>query len=459
MHYQWTHEQIKVALKIQDCPVFSGTNFVIDSREVKAGAVFIGLRGGNSDGGVHYQEALRNGASLCIVNNDLNINHDKVLSVLDTEAALVAISRFRRQNFPHHSKVIAITGSVGKTSTKELVKLGLNSFGNAYATVGNLNNHLGLPISIINAPDNFEYCILEMGMNHVGEIDYLAAIAKPDIGVITNIAAAHLEFFNSVEDIAHAKSEVFNSINKNGWAVLNIDDHFFQIMRKAARAHNLNVITFGMQNNADVQLLEYDIFNNKTIVKALCCGEIVEYFFPVIIGKHLAFNSLIALAIGKILGCPLVQVASGLALFQPICGRGAAQTLKDDIILIDESYNANSASMKAGIQSLSNYRTDNNRLIAILGDMKELGRESTAMHEDLAKSANSLDLVYTVGDEMKALFNVLDIKKRAAHTSTAIEMSELIVNEIQPNDIILVKGSFSMNMSNVVQAILQKFGQ
>ncbi|WHQ46480.1 MAG: UDP-N-acetylmuramoyl-tripeptide--D-alanyl-D-alanine ligase [Candidatus Midichloria sp.] len=458
-NFIWNQDKLKSALRLKHCSGFQSNNISIDSREVKEGDIFMGLKGLHHDGGVFAEKALENGAAICIINHSVGIENSRIITVDDTEKALVELALFRRANFPQRSRLIGITGSTGKTSTKEQAKLVLQNFGNAYATIGNLNNHLGLPLTIANVPNDVDYCILEMGMSHAGEISYLSKIAKPDISIITTIAPAHLKFFDSIEDIVRVKSEIYQGMKAGSWAVINEDSPYKSIMVAEAEKYNLNIITFGKSKNADLSLSEYKIEQNKTKIKAYYQGQTISYFFPVIAGKHLVLNSLAALAVTTVLNHDLERSSNGLAAFKPICSRGAAQILKNNIILIDDTYNANPTSVRAALEAIIQYRASNNRLIAILGDMRELGDGAKQLHEDLADSAVKLDVIHTVGDLMEALYENISKEKRGNHTRSAEEMSNFIINQIKENDIILVKGSLSMNMSKIVNAILKDFSQ
>ncbi|MDJ1257997.1 MAG: UDP-N-acetylmuramoyl-tripeptide--D-alanyl-D-alanine ligase [Candidatus Midichloria sp.] len=458
-NFIWDQAKLKSALRLKHCAEFRSNNISIDSRKVKEGDIFIGLKGIRYDGGIFAEKALENGASLCIVNHSVDAENSRVIAVNNTEEALVDLALFRRANFPQKTKLIGVTGSAGKTSTKEQVKLALQNFGNAYATVGNLNNHLGLPLTIANVPDDVDYCILEMGMNHVGEISYLSKIVRPDISIITTIAPAHLEFFDSIEDIVRAKSEIYQGMKPGGWAVINEDSSYKKIMIEEAQKYDLNIITFGESKNANISLGEYKIEQNKTKIKAYNQNQAINYFFPVITGKHLALNSLAALAVTAALNHDLEKSSNGLAAFKPICGRGAAQMLKNNVILIDDTYNANPASVKAALESALQYRTNNNRLIAILGDMGELGDSAKQLHEDLADAAMKLDIIHTVGDLMGALHKNISKEKQGVNVKSAEEISDFIPSQIKENDIILIKGSLSMNMPKIVNAILKSFSQ
>jgi UDP-N-acetylmuramoyl-tripeptide--D-alanyl-D-alanine ligase len=366
---------------------------------------------------------------------------------------------FRREHFSKHTKVIAVTGSAGKTSTKEMIALSLKNFGTVGATKGNLNNHIGLPLTICNAGNELDFCVLEMGMNHSGEISHLSKIAKPHIAIITNIGAAHLEFFDSIEDIALAKAEIYKGTTNDGWAIINEDNLYKDILKQQALLHKLNILTFGKDSNSDIKLVSYETINHKTKVKVSAFGEELSYFFNTIIGKHLIINSLASIAVAKILDLDIKSAINNLIVFKPIEGRGNASMLKNGMILIDESYNANPESVKASIISMINHKAKNNRLILVLGDMRELGKESKKIHAELAAHIENIDLVYTVGEMMLEMHRELPQNIIGAHVDTAEEMAKIIINDLKDNDVILVKGSFSMNMITIVNSILKDFSE
>ena len=459
----WNELKLKEALQDDKTYLpFDSNNVCIDSRKVNHNDIFIGLKGIHHDGGIFAESALNNGAAICLINQDLDIkDHPRIIKVQNSEEALVKMARFRRSELDKKTRIIGVTGSVGKTSTKELIALALKSAGSVYATIGNLNNHLGLPLSVVNIPNNINFCVLEMGMNHSGEISYLSNIARPEIAVVTNVGPVHLEFFDGIQSIALAKSEIFDYMHHGQFAIINKDDEYKDIIIEHAKKKDLMIHLFSEKTESDFRLIDYKIDDNKTIATVKCKNQTLTYHFPIIIGKHLVFNSLAAIAVAESLGLDIIKAANNMANFTPVSGRGSVQSLKNNMILIDDSYNASIKSIEACFETVNTYKTKDSRTIVILGDMKELGDNSINLHKNLYKTAleAKIDKIYTVGELMKNLNTALPDSVRGIHKDTSPEMAEIIINEIKPHDIIAVKGSFGMNMIQIVNTILKNFAK
>lgn len=450
----WNKRSLSEALAMPIGYDFEASGLSIDSRSIKPGDLFIGIKGEHMDGSVFAQQALEKGAIACLVNSG-TVSGARIIAHADTTDALLRMAKYRRATLPSESVVIGITGSVGKTSTKCMMDLVLSQFATTYSTHGNLNNHYGLPLSLASAPLAAQHYVIEMGMNHAGEIEYLSKITRPHIAVITNSAAVHLEFFHSVADIAYAKAEIYKGMEHNALAIINYDDANSPIFIAKAKEQELKIITFGESNGADYQLLDYDSSGATTIVTYKSPHQTLNYSVAGKLGKHLALNSMAVFAVVGALGYDLQHAAQALHGFQALRGRGAVLELKQGITLLDDSYNASPASVQAALAVLSSHRRVNGRVIAILGDMKELGESAKELHEKLADSvaANNIDLVCTVGEMMNALYNVLPEQLRLFHTNNSSEMAAKILPALLPGDVILVKGSFSMAMNKIVEAI------
>lgn len=448
----WDSHSLSEALGIDISKNVEITNVTIDSRAVIQKSLFIGIKGENHNGNFYAIDALEKGASLCIV-DEMPSGAEKykgaIILVDSSFEALKKIATYSRQRLK--GKVIGVTGSMGKTSIKEMLRTALHNQGLTYATQGNLNNHYGLPLSLSNIHDDTEYAVLEMGMSAAGELLDLTKMAKPDIAIISNIAPSHIENFTSVSGIAAAKSEIFEGVQKGGYAIINIDNEYAPILLNKAQGLNLKIVTFAEKNNADFKLIKSANVDNKLEVTAECYKKDVHYTINTQ-GKHHAFNSLAVLAACYLAGAELEYSAHALKDFSALKGRGQVHHLKKGITLIDDSYNANPASMKASISALSSYKVEG-RIIAVLGNM--LG-QTEQTHADLMIDIanNKVSKLYAVGSSMKALYEKLPDSLQGAYTNTSEEMCEILKKEIKSKDLVLVKGSNYMKMNLIVDSFL-----
>ncbi|WP_339041711.1 UDP-N-acetylmuramoyl-tripeptide--D-alanyl-D-alanine ligase [Candidatus Lariskella endosymbiont of Hedychridium roseum] len=454
----WNNLSLSAALTMEIKVPLSATGISIDSRKSQHGDIFIGISGENCNGGIFADEAIERGASFAIVDNDAKShikNLDKIIVVEDTLSALNRMAEHKRSIIS--AKVVGITGSVGKTSTKEMAKIALqeDKF-DVFANAGNFNGNYGMPLSLASMPDNFDCCILEIGMSEKGEIEKLTKLARPDVAIITEVGPAHLEFFDSVEKIADAKAEIFLGMKRdNGVAVLNADNKYYDRLKKHAAASGLKVISFGSANFCDLQLISTSIERAFTNIEVMCHGKKLQYKISTI-GDHFVMNSLGMLGAALALGRDISNVVSNMHKFSPIKGRGEVHLVKGDIIVIDESYNANPISMRAAISRLGKHKKSNNRLIAVMGDMRELGAGYIKMHEALLDYIIKckIDKVFTIGDSMSSLFRILPGNIRGSHYVSSEIAKEDIRKFLMPGDVIMIKGSFSMNMASIVSSII-----
>lgn len=452
----WDKTSLEQALGCGLNTSFSACGVSINSRTLESGDIFIAIRGENFDGNDFAFDALQKGASLVIVssiNNDSLQDDKRVVLVKDTMVALTKMAKFARSRIK--GKVIGVTGSVGKTSTKEMLKLALENQGDVFATEGSYNNHIGLPLSLSRLPADSDYAIIEMGMNHAGELADLTAIAIPDIAIITNIEAVHLEFFNSVSAIADAKSEIFNSMEAGGFAIINFDNPYHKILVSKAHNKQLNVVGFSEAQKTPACLMSYRQENGISYIKAELFGKEYEYTLNAP-GKHLAYNSTAVLAAIKIAGAEVDCAAYNLSKFHSVKGRGQIHHSKK-IIVIDETYNASPVAVKAALNNLSNYRSQGKRLVAVLGDMAELGVNSPNFHKELEKDIVNykIDKIFTVGTYMKYLYEALPEGIKEAHTDNSEQMTEIIKKYVEEGDVILVKGRRTMKMENIIEALVK----
>ncbi len=432
------------------------SNISTDTRSIKKGDLFIALKGKNFDGHNFLHEAFLKGAVAAIVSEDKYKNFPLII-VQDTLKALHGMASYYIRNVLVDAKVIAITGSVGKTTTKDMLHTVLSQYGVSHANEGNLNNNIGLPLTILKAPKNCQCLILEMGMNKAGEIKELSKISNPNIAVITNIGPAHVENFSSLFDVAQTKLEVLYGMKNNGTLILNRDNKYYDYLSSRA---NRNVISLGKDKNAEVCLLDIisnddglnfkiRLNNNQTIN----CNLRVQ-------GEHFAYSLLAVAAVVQSLGLDLSKLPLALKNFSATKGRGNIHKVKYNgkyIHLIDDSYNASPASMKAAIKTLSTY--SNQRKVALLGDMLELGDESIKFHTDLVKviTENNVDKVYTVGKFMLELHELLPDNMRGAHFNDSNQLKSNLADIIQNNDAILVKGSRGMKMDLIIQEFIIEY--
>jgi UDP-N-acetylmuramoyl-tripeptide--D-alanyl-D-alanine ligase len=451
----WTAQEIAAATDGQASGDFAAEGVSIDSRSVAAGDLFIALQGPNFDGHEFVDAALAAGAAGALVARGNGAN--RVL-VGDTQEALTALGRAARGR--SRAKIIAVTGSVGKTGTKEALRLALSGQGLTHASSGSLNNHWGVPLSLARMPREAEFGIFELGMNHAGELAVLSPIARPHVAVITTVEPAHLGHFASIEAIADAKAEIFAGVEPGGAVVLNRDNPHYARLAAAARRRGIaRVISFGTHADAAIRLLDARLGSSASTAKASVLGQIVDYRIA-LPGRHWVMNSLAVLGAVKAVGGDLDTAAAALSRLAGIAGRGRAHriVLADGTIdLIDESYNASPASMRAALAVLgaADLGTGGRR-IAVLGTMLELGEQSAALHAALAQplAENRIDLVFTVGGEMQHLRDALPPAMRGAHAATAGELAPLLRAALRPGDVVTVKGSAGSRMGEIVRSLL-----
>ncbi|MGL9717583.1 MAG: UDP-N-acetylmuramoyl-tripeptide--D-alanyl-D-alanine ligase [Wolbachia sp.] len=431
-------------------------NISTDTRSIKKGDLFIALKGKNFDGHDFLHEAFLKGAAAAIVSEDKYRNLPLIV-VQDTLKALHNMASYYVKNVFVNAKVIAITGSIGKTTTKDMLHTVLSQYGVSHVNEGNLNNNIGLPLTILKAPENCQYLILEMGMNKAGEIEELSKISNPDIAVITNIEPAHIENFSSLFDIAQAKLEVLYGMKNNGTLVLNRDNKYYDYLSLHA---DRNVVSFGKDKNTTVCLL--DLIRNDdglNLKIRLNNDHIINCNLPVQ-GEHFAYSVLAVAAVVQSLGLDVSKLPLVLENFSVTKGRGSVHKAKYNgkyVHLIDDSYNASPASMKAAIRTLGIY--SNQRKVALLGDMLELGDESVIFHTKLLDFVveHNVNKVYTVGKFMLELHGLLPGNIKGTHFNDSNQLKSDLANIVQDNDVILVKGSRGMRMDLVVQEFVIEY--
>jgi UDP-N-acetylmuramoyl-tripeptide--D-alanyl-D-alanine ligase len=431
----------------------------IDSRGLCAQDLFVALIGPKFDGHDFVAEALGKGAAAAVVSRipqGLPAGAP-LLVVEDTLQALVDLGRAARRR--SRARVIGVTGSVGKTSVKEALNLVLAAQASTVASQGSLNNHWGLPLSLARVPRDAVFAVLEMGMNHPGEIAPLAQMAAPDVAVVTTVEAVHKAHFASVEAIADAKAEIFSGVRAGGTAVLNRDNpHYARLAAAADRAGIRRIVTFGRHAAAEVRLVGAEPGSEGSRVQARWAGGTLDFLLSVP-GNHWIMNSLCVLATVAAAGADVPAAAAALRRVAPPKGRGQSHAvgLAGGVLhLIDDSYNASPVSVAASLDVLGRgLPGPGGRRIAVLGDMLELGNDSAALHAALAGPLrqNGIDLVFTAGPMMAHLFAALPAAMRGGHAENSLALAPLVAATVRPCDIVSVKGSAGSRMDVVVRAL------
>jgi len=456
----WTSKEIAKACQGTISGNWDVDGICIDSRTVASGDLFIALKGPKYDGHDFFVEAIESGASAAMVTHipksaEQSVNNEQLVIVEDTFKGLATLANAGRNRT--EAQVCAVTGSVGKTTTKEAIALTLGRQGFLHSTVGNLNNHVGAPLSVARMPKNAEFGIFELGMSHAGELAPLSRIVRPHVAVITAVEAVHMEFFESVADIANAKAEIFAGLQYNGTAILPADSPHYERLTEAAQASGARtVVSFGSHKRASYRLTEWSITETGTHVSADIDGRHIAYEIG-LRGEHMALNSLAVLAAAKALGGNTDKAADDLSHMTPLKGRGCVNQVNlhtGSFLLIDESYNASPISVIALVKTLSaTPRTG--RLILALGDMLELGQNAKTLHADLAVpiESGSVDLVFTTGPNMAHLNRVLSSNVEKHHAANSEALADLIISVVRAGDIVAVKGSLGSCMNVVVNAL------
>lgn len=448
--------------KLVGTPKSGAGGVSIDTRTLAPGDLFVAIRGDRLDGHDYAAQALKNGA--CAVLVESGVVDDDVrprIEVDDTLAALEKLGIAARARTT--ARVIAVTGSVGKTGTKEALRLALAKDGRVHASAASYNNHWGVPLSLSRLPADADYAVFEVGMNSPGEIEPLSRMIRPHIAIITTVEPVHIEFFDSVEQIADAKAEVFAGLESGGTAILNRDNaHFERLADAAHRAGIDRIVSFGEREDAESRLLTCALHSWCSCVTARVDGHEIVYKIGAP-GRHLVMNSLAVLSAVSEAGADLALGAMALADMKAPKGRGARQNLAIDgghFTVIDESYNANPASMRAALATLQTAKTGSGgRKIAVLGDMLELGDDSDRLHETLARAVESagVDLVFACGPHMSKLWKRLPRHMHALYAETSEGLAEGLEEQVQAGDVVMVKGSLGSRMGPLVEALSSRF--
>jgi len=462
----WTIEAMTAAMRADksgalpaDVPGIS-----IDSRSIARGEAFFAIKGDNRDGHDFVETALKAGAGVAVVafsQRGRFAADAPLLVVEDVLGALRDLARAARAR--SQAQVIAVTGSVGKTGTKEALRLALSSDGKTHVSAASYNNHWGVPLSLARCPADAKFAVFEIGMNHAGEITPLTKLVRPHVAIVTAIEPVHLAYFGSLEKIADAKAEIFSGLEPGGAAVLNRDNVQFARLASAAKAAGVKrIVSFGEHADADARLLRYSLHTECSTVEARILGQGVTYKLGAP-GRHLVLNSLAVLAAASLVGADLALAALALNNLNPTTGRGARTILRvpgGSALLIDESYNANPASMAAAVALLGQAPVGNQgRRIAVLGDMLELGVQGIELHRGLAQPIETagVDLVFCSGPLMRALWEALPSGARGGYAETAADLEPAVLDAIRDGDAVMVKGSLGSKMGPIVKALERQF--
>lgn len=444
----WTSKDADAATGGKSTKEWSATGLSIDSRTVQKGDLFIALKGDHGDGHVYVADALKKGAAAALVSYvpDGVTQDQPLLVVPDTLVALQDLGRASRKR--SGAKVIAVTGSVGKTGTKEMLAAAFGALGQAHAAKASFNNHWGVPYTLSSMHAGTDYGVFEIGMNHAGEITPLTQMVKPDIAIITTIAPVHLEHFSGLEAIAAAKAEIFDGMQPGGVAILNHDNDQFAFLKAKAEQCGLKIMSFGEHEDADCRMADCLEAANGSRLKVHVVDEDITLSLRMP-GRHIARNALAVLLAVKVVGGDVAKAAQALSALDGVAGRGKRELIdigdpENPVTLIDESYNASPEAMKAAFKVLALIDPGRGgRRIAVLGDMYELGQDAAKLHAELALplQAAGVQLVYTSGPLMKNLYKALPQDRRGGHDDDTTKLAEIVPGVLVPGDVVMVKGS------------------
>ena len=440
-------------------------NFTQDTREVEQGYVYIGFKGEHNDGNIFYEKALENGAKVCIlqassVEGKINVeeinkkyNNRTIILVENTIKTVQELAAYKRSLYK--IPVVGITGSVGKTSTKDIIASVMSKKYNVLKTLGNYNSQVGLPLTILRLKEH-NAMVVEMGMSQKGEISNLTQIAKPDVAVITNVGTAHIGNLGSRENILKAKLEILEGLNKSGTLVINNDNDLLHKWNLEDKK-DYKIVTFGIENKSDIMPYDIKLSENGSTYKIDVDGKTYDVKISVG-GNHFVLNSLCAIAIGRIFNIRMEDILDGIANFELTKRRMQVEKSKNEITIINDCYNANYDSMKAAIEYLG--KLNSSTKIAVLGDMLELGEFSKELHEKIGEEVvkNKIDILITVGKESENIAKVAELKgmaKEKIHICKNNEEAIQLIKKIaKPKEAILLKASNGMKFQNIYEQII-----
>jgi|SRR5271166_2721974 len=466
MRALWNENELVGVLGPPSAPLMNTVNGVsIDSRTLREGDLFFAIKGDTHDGHDHVAAAFEAGAAAAVVGREraktlagfgpIFAVHDTLKGVEELAAAARARTRTR---------IVAVTGSVGKTSVKEMLRVMLSACGGTHASAASYNNHWGVPLTLARLAPDADYAVVEIGMNHAGEITPLVRLTRPHAAIVTTIAAVHIEHLGSIEAIADAKAEIFSGVEPGGTAILNRDALQFERLQRAAKARSLIPLTFGASEGCDARLIAFSSHESGARVSARIATRDIAFDLGAP-GRHMAENAVGALLAAHVLGADLDACAAALAEFSPQRGRGERfliPTADGLAAIIDESYNANPASMRAALALLGEAQPGpKGRRIAVIGDMLELGPKGAEMHAALAYelAANKVDLLFGAGPLTRALFDAAPASMRGVWRERSSELTEEVARALCDGDVVMVKGSNGSRMGPLVAALRGRFAR
>jgi len=445
----WTPQDLAAATGAAPRVPFAASGISIDSRSVRPGDLFVALQDVR-DGHDFVADALAKGAAGALIRNGaLDLPADAaVIEVADPLTSLTDLAKFARARFT--GKLVAITGSVGKTTTKEMLRTALGAAGKVHAAAASFNNHIGVPLTLALLPPDADFAVIEIGMNHPGEITPLAVLARPHVALITNIGSAHIGHMGSLAAIAAEKAAIFGGLVQNGTAIIPLQTAEYPILEAAALASGAGIIRAGEGGEAELLSKALDQDGSDLFVRI---GERQISLRLGAAGRHMATNAVAVLAAAGALGADIAQAAAALAHFTPAAGRGARLAiLGGTATVLDESYNASTLSVRAALALLDLSPAE--RRIAVLGDMREMGEHAAAEHQSLAPDVEEhADMLFTCGPLMRHLHDAVPARIATAHTETSAELAPMVARAIKPGDLVLVKGSFGSKMRLVVETL------
>jgi murE/murF fusion protein len=453
----WTNYIFKKAFNKSKLKNVYYNGVSINSKTIKKNNLFFAIHGKNTDGHNFVKEAIKKGAARLVISKKINdLSNNKVIKVQNTFTTLNDLAKATRDC--SSAKILGITGSVGKTTLKNLIGFALKSYGKVYYSPHSYNNKYGVPLSLSNLKKNTDYGVFEIGMDKKGEINNLSKIVKPEIAIINNISEAHFKNFKTLKDIAKAKAEIINNILKGGSIILNKDDKFFGFLSKIAQKKRIKIISFGCKNNADIFLLGIQRFKNYYILKVIVKNKIF-YFKTKNSTNNFVSNALACISALYAFNLDLKKMKNKFTNFTIPDGRGDIKVVnkfKKIFKFIDESYNANPLSMKSAIKNMNYYkRKGNAKKLVLLGDMLELGKKTKKLHKELSTVINrsGVDKVFVYGKYIKETFNSLSAKKKGKVFNNLSEAYDHLSKILHNNDLLMVKGSNATGLNQLSKNI------
>ena len=439
---------------IKNKKVYSFNGLAIDSRDIKKDNLFLAIKGKNNDGNQFISKAIKKGARYIVSSKSNKKHKKKIIKVENPISFLNKFARLKRENC--NAKILAITGSAGKTSLKNILNILLQKYEKTYASPRSFNNHYGVPISLSNLNPNHKFGIFEIGMSKAGEINQLSKIVKPDLAIITNIAEAHIENFSNIKGIAKAKSEIINNIQNNGTIILNRDDKFFSFLNAKAKLKNIKVITFGKSKKSDVRLIK--VKQNNLIKKITISAN--DEILKLSIKDINIYNVLASIAVLQELNLSLQKSTQVYKNFEPSEGRGRVHKIKrykKYFRLIDESYNANPFSVKNALNNFSEIKKDKFKKYLLLGDMLELGKKSEVYHKELSRLINisDIDKVFVKGEKTLFTYKNLKKEKRGNIFQSNQDVDLILKNIITNKDYLMIKGSNATGLNIISNSMIK----